>query len=135
MGVYQSFVVHRQVVDKFLCGDVVNLTLTRHNGVMSNTATFTKSPTSKFTYIGYANSETAYVGSTYIWSYPRHSTAIAEWEYRPDRQTFVVVYKASETRYLYEGVPMSVIFSMMTADSLGAFIAREVKPNYSVVGA
>lgn len=108
--------------------------LTRHNEGMSNTATFRKSLTGKFTYIDYANGEWAMVGKTSIWSRPDHSTAIAEWAYYPASQTLTVMYKNGDTRYRYEGVPMSVIFSMMTADSLGAFIAREVKPNYSVVG-
>ena len=134
-GVCHGFFIHRQVVDNFLCPNVVSMTLTRHNEGMSNTATFRKSLTGKFTYIDYANGEWAMVGKTSIWSQPDHSTAIAEWAYYPASQTLTVMYKNGDTRYRYEGVPMSVIFSMMTADSLGAFIAREVKPHYSVVGA
>jgi hypothetical protein len=99
---------------------------------MSNTATFRKSLKGKFTYIDYANGECAYVTSRNIWSQPDHSSAIDEWTYRPVNQTLEVVYKNNPTQYIYEGVPMSVIFSMMTADSLGVFIAKEVKPKYSV---
>jgi len=100
---------------------------------MSNTATLRKSFTGKFTYIEYANGEYAHVGKKFIFSYPENSTAIAEWTYNPTTQTLGVIYKSSETiRYNYDGVPMSVIFTMLTADSLGAFIAREVKPNYTV---
>jgi hypothetical protein len=99
---------------------------------MSNTATLKKSLTGKFTYIDYANGECAIVGKSYIMSFPENSTAIAEWTYRPAKQTLSVIYKKGDTRYTYEAVPMSVIFAMLTADSLGAFIAREVKPNYGV---
>lgn len=119
-------------MDNFLRWNVVSPTLTRHNGVMSNTANIQKSLTGKFTYIDYANGEMAIVGKTYIMSWPTNSTAIAEWTYRPAEQHLVVAYKNSTTTYIYEGVPMSVIFAMLTADSLGAFIAREVKPNYGV---
>lgn len=119
-------------MDNFLRWNVVNPTLTRHNGVMSNTANIQRSLTGKFTYIDYANGETAIVGKNYIMSWPTNSTAIAEWTYRPAVQRLVVAYKNSTTPYIYEGVPVSVIFAMLTADSLGAFIAREVKPNYGV---
>ena len=102
---------------------------------MRNTATFRKSLSGKFTYIEYANGEFAHVGKKNIWSLPDHSSAIGEWTYSPAKQTLEVVYKSNTTRYTYEGVPMSVVFSMMTADSLGAFIAKEVKPHYSVVSA
>lgn len=44
----------------------------------------------------------------------------------------VVQYKNSDTFYRYEGVPFTAMFALMSADSLGAFIAREIKPNYSV---
>lgn len=101
---------------------------------MKSNATLKQSLNGKFTYIEYSNNEWAMVGKNYIWSETSHSTAISGWEYRPHKQTLTVTYKNSDTRYTYEGVPMSVIFAMFLADSLGAFIAREVKPNYSVVG-
>ena len=119
-------------MDNFLRWNVVSTTLTSHNGVMSNTATLKKSLTGKFTYIEYTNGECAIIGEDYIMSFPENSTAIAEWTYRPAKQTLSVIYKKGDTRYTYEAVPMSVIFAMLTADSLGAFIAREVKPNYGV---
>lgn len=102
---------------------------------MSNTATFRKSLTGKFTYIDYANGEWAMVSKNSVWSHPSNSTAIKAWDYFPASKRLTVVYKNSDKAYYYEGVPMGVIFAMMTADSLGAFIAREVKPHYSVVGA
>lgn len=100
---------------------------------MSNTATIQPAVTGKFTYITYANNECAIVAKAFIYSFPENSTAVAEWTYRPAEQTLSVIYKNGDTRYTYEGVPMSTVFAMLTAESLGAFIAREVKPNFGVI--
>ena len=84
--------------------------------------------------ITYANGEWAHFqkDGTILASLPHNSTAIEFWYYNLADQELVVQYKSSETFYHYEGVPFSVIFDLMLADSLGAFIAKEVKPNYSV---
>jgi len=99
---------------------------------MSNTATFRKSLRGTTTYIDYANGEIAYVDKTGVWSMPHNSTAIKMWDYKPETQVLTVAYLNSPTWYRYEGVPMRVIFDLLLADSLGAFIAREVKPHYGV---
>lgn len=99
---------------------------------MSNTATLTKSLRGDITYINYANNEFAIIGNNSIFSLPTNSSSIAEWTYEPEEQALSVIYKSCETkRYYYEGVPMSVVFALLTADSIGSFIAREVKPNYT----
>jgi hypothetical protein len=84
--------------------------------------------------ITYANGEWAHfqLDGTILASLPHNSTAIEFWYYNLSHQMLVVQYKSSETYYHYDGVPFSVIFDLMLADSLGAFIAKEVKPNYSV---
>ena len=80
----------------------------------------------------YANDEWAWVSKDYIASSPMHSSAIGFWKYEVGTQLLIVKYKNSETFYTYEGVPFPTMFALMSADSLGAFIAREVKPNFSV---
>ena len=82
--------------------------------------------------VTYANDEWAWVSGDYIASHTKHSTAIAWWKYEVSTQFLVVQYKNSDTFYRYEGVPFTAMFALMSADSLGAFIAREIKPNYSV---
>jgi hypothetical protein len=99
---------------------------------MSNTATIRKSHTGFTSVIEYANNETAMIGRTAITSYPLHSTAISYWHYNPATNELVVCYTDGDTYYTYEGVLMRTVFAMFTADSLGAFIATEVKPNHKV---
>ena len=125
-----TVVVHRKVVDNFLCRNVVSLTLTRHNEGMSNTLTY---DTDHNPCVTYANNEWAWVRDEYISSSTRYSTAIEWWQYNVKTNKLVVQYKNSETFYNYYGVPFALVFALMTADSLGAFIAKEIKPHYSVV--
>jgi hypothetical protein len=82
----------------------------------------------------YANRESAYFqqDGKILASLPDNSTAIEFWYYDLTSNQLVVQYRKSETYYRYEGVPFQVVFDLMLADSLGSFIAKEVKPNYSV---
>lgn len=80
----------------------------------------------------YANDEWAWVSKDYIASSPMHSSAIGFWSYEVVTQLLIVKYKNGDTFYTYEGVPFPTMFALMSADSLGAFIAREIKPNFSV---
>lgn len=83
--------------------------------------------------ITYSNNEWAFVGKDHIGSTPRFSTAISHWAYYPKESMLVVLYKSSnDTYYHYLDVPFSTILAMMTAESLGSFIAKEIKPNFSV---
>ena len=93
--------------------------------------TITKNTTDTLTY---ANGETAcfIMDGKYLSSVVRNSTAIQFWYYDLNANKLVVQYKSSETYYHYEGVPFQVVFDLMLADSLGHFIAKVVKPNYSV---
>ena len=97
---------------------------------MSNT-TITKKNTNC---LGYANEENAYFifEGKYLSSMPENSSAINFWSYELATNQLTVQYKSSPTYYHYEGVPFQVIFDLMLADSLGQFIAKVVKPNYSV---
>jgi hypothetical protein len=99
---------------------------------MNNTSTIRQSTLTGDTYIDYANQETAVVSERGIASVPHNSSAIEYWSYKVMTNELVVQYKSSETFYRYESVPFSTIFALMNADSLGAFIAREIKPNFSV---
>jgi hypothetical protein len=80
----------------------------------------------------YANGEMAWLDTDSIASSTYHSTAIAFWSYNVVTKELVIKYKSADTYYTYEGVPHSVIFDMMFADSLGSFIAKTIKPTYSV---
>lgn len=98
---------------------------------MSNATTITKTA---YGSLAYANGENAHfiMDGRYLSSVVRNSTAIGYWYYDLKTNALVVQYKSSETYYRYEGVPFQVVFDLMLADSLGHFIAKVVKPNYSV---
>jgi hypothetical protein len=97
---------------------------------MSNTLTY---DTDTSPCVTYANNEWAWVREDSISSAPLHSTAISHWHYNVKTNVLTVQYKGSETFYYYEGVPFSAMFALMSADSLGAFIAKEIKPIYGLV--
>jgi hypothetical protein len=80
----------------------------------------------------YANGEQAWLHETRIGSIVDNSTAIQYWSYDIETKKLTVQYRSSDTYYYYEEVPYTVIFEMMFADSLGAFIAKTIKPTYSV---
>lgn len=84
--------------------------------------------------ITYANDEWAHFlqDGTILSSVTRNSSAVKFWFYDLTNKQLTVQYAKSETYYRYEEVPFQVIFDLMLADSLGSFIAKEVKPNYSV---
>lgn len=80
----------------------------------------------------YANLELAILDGDEIRSSCQKSSAISWWSYNVVSKDFTVRYESSKKFYKYEGVPHSIIIEMMFADSLGAFIAKTIKPNYSV---
>lgn len=80
----------------------------------------------------YANLEMSILQGDEIRSYCQNSSAIRWWSYNVVTKNFTVKYHSGEKYYTYEGVPHAVIIEMMFADSLGAFIAKTIKPNYSV---
>lgn len=82
--------------------------------------------------ITYANGEIAWLHETRIGSLVKDSSAIGYWTYDIVSKTLTVQYRSSDTFYYYEEVPYTVIFEMMFADSLGAFVAKTIKPTYSV---
>jgi hypothetical protein len=97
---------------------------------MSNTITYEN--TSIGQCITYANEEWAWVIGDAIACTVKNSSAIAYWSYNTSNNELRVQYKSSDTNYTYYGVPFSTLFALMTADSLGAFIAKEIKPNFSI---
>lgn len=110
--------------------EVVNLLLTRHTDVMTTT-TITKQSADCLLY---ANDERAFFLNEGQWlaSLPLQSSAIQWWSYELGTGVLTVQYQSSDTFYRYQSVPFHVIFDLMLAESLGHFIAKEVKPNYSV---
>jgi hypothetical protein len=84
--------------------------------------------------LAYSNNEHAFfiIEGAYLASSPKNSSAVQFWSYDIANGTLTVQYKSSPTFYRYESVPFQVIFDLMLADSLGQFIAKVVKPNYSV---
>jgi hypothetical protein len=97
---------------------------------MSNTLTY---DTDNNPCVTYANNEWAFVREEHISSSTKYSTAIDWWRYGVKSNILTVKYKNSETFYDYEGVPFALMFALMSADSLGAFIAKEIKPIYGLV--
>jgi hypothetical protein len=84
--------------------------------------------------ITYANNEWAWIKGDGISSCPTKSSAIEYWQYNVKTNALVVQYKGTNKEfYTYVGVPFSAVFALMSADSLGAFIAKEIKPNYGLV--
>lgn len=96
----------------------------------TNTVTYADHETGHM--VTYANNEWAWVKEDSIASYTTYSTAVQWWRYEAKYGILTVQYKNNDTYYKYEGVPFYTVFAMLTADSLGAFIAREVKPHFSV---
>jgi hypothetical protein len=97
---------------------------------MSNTLTY---DTDTKPCVTYANNEWAWVREDSISSATNNSTAIGYWHYNVKTNVLTVQYKNSDTYYDYEGVPFTAMFALMSADSLGAFIAKEIKPIYGLV--
>lgn len=100
-----------------------------------NTTTITHDTTTQkgIDYIGYANGEIAMATATAISSCPKYSEAIAYWDYNVADKMLVVRYMSSSRFYYYKEVPYTVIFGLLTADSIGAYIAKEIKPNYEMM--
>ncbi len=96
-----------------------------------NTLTFIRN-TNNDNGLTYANGEIAWLHETRIGSLVKDSSAIQYWTYDIVTKQLTVQYRSSDTFYNYEEVPYTVIFEMMFADSLGAFIAKQIKPTYSV---
>jgi ABC-type molybdate transport system substrate-binding protein len=99
---------------------------------MNNAITYTKSELNTDDAIYYTNNEVAFINKDYIASYVQNSSAIQHWAFHFATKELVVLYKSSDTHYHYEGVPFQEIFALMSADSLGSFIAKTIKPTYSV---
>lgn len=99
---------------------------------MTETA-LTHIKTDRYQGLVYANGEKAWVRDDRISSLPDKSTAIGWWSYQTTTKQLCVQYRSSETYYYYEGVPYGVVIEMMFADSLGSFIAKNIKPHYSVI--
>ena len=60
------------------------------------------------------------------------SSAIERFHYMTNSETLVVVSKGNEKKYFYEAVPAYKIFQMLASESLGAFIAKAIKPHHEV---
>jgi hypothetical protein len=97
---------------------------------MSNTITYENTTIGQC--LTYANNEWAWVIGDTIACTVKNSSAIVYWAYNTSNNELRVQYKSSETYYTYYGVPFLTMFALMTADSLGAFIAKEIKPNFSI---
>jgi hypothetical protein len=60
------------------------------------------------------------------------SSAVTEWHYLVHTATLVVEYKGSPKQYFYEEVPSYKVFQMLASESIGAFIAKAIKPHHQV---
>lgn len=82
------------------------------------------------TVIHYGDGEMAFMRGDNITSLPSRSKAVSYWKWAKGELT--VQYRGTEVFYRHEGVPLSVVFDLMNAESLGAFVATKIKPNYEV---
>lgn len=82
--------------------------------------------------LNYANGEMAWITDDNVRSSCTNSTAIQYWDYNVVTKSLIVKYHSGDKFYTYEGVPYAVIIGMMFADSLGSYIAKSIKPYYSV---
>ena len=60
------------------------------------------------------------------------SSAVKELTYLTNRQTLVVVFVGNEKQYFYDDVPAYKVFQMLASESIGAFIAKAIKPHHEV---
>jgi hypothetical protein len=58
------------------------------------------------------------------------SSAISNWQWTP--QFFSVTYKSSKTVYFYHGIPFTTIVGLLATQSVGKFIATEIKAKFPV---
>jgi len=65
----------------------------------------------------------------YMTSTP-NSEAVTRWSFFPKYDYLHVTW--GQTKYIYSGVPFSVIARLLATDSVGRFLNTEVKPNYEV---
>ena len=81
--------------------------------------------------VDYANGEMAFIDPNGdIRSSLTHSSAVKFWKW--SNGTLAVIYQSSDKMYEYEGVPVTLVWEIMLAESVGAFIAKRVKPHYGV---
>ena len=60
------------------------------------------------------------------------SSSIDSIGYEPWAQELFVRFQGNETTYVYHGIKLETYESLLSADSLGGFINKEIKPRYSV---
>ncbi len=61
------------------------------------------------------------------------SSAVKEFTYLTNSQTLVVRFVGNEHKeYFYDDVPAYKIFQMLASESIGAFIAKAIKPHHEV---
>jgi hypothetical protein len=58
------------------------------------------------------------------------SSAISNWQWTPT--FFSVTYRSSSTAYFYYDIPFSTIVGLIATDSVGKFIATEIKAKFPV---
>jgi hypothetical protein len=66
-----------------------------------------------------------------IVGYPE-SSAVKDWTYLTHTQTLVVTFTSSTKEYFYNDVPAYKVFQMLASESIGAFIAKAIKPHHEV---
>lgn len=61
----------------------------------------------------------------------KNSTSIRYWAWY--RETLTVEFVQSPDKfYFYQAVPYDRVIELLSADSVGSFVAREIKPNYEL---
>jgi hypothetical protein len=61
------------------------------------------------------------------------STAISAFGYMPVTKSLLIVYKPEpKILYVYENVPEKIVYEFSKAESLGRYLAQEIKPKFQV---
>jgi len=77
-----------------------------------------------------ASGDNAFQNGERIGSFATESKSVEYWSYDAEQKELTVQYKSSKAFYIYASVPFSTLFGLLTAESIGSFVAKEVKPNY-----
>jgi hypothetical protein len=60
------------------------------------------------------------------------SSAIHQFTYLPHTQCLVIEYVGNSEHYYYDDVPAYKVFQMLASESIGAFVAKAIKPHHLV---
>lgn len=64
---------------------------------------------------------------------PENSSSVVKVSWADDDSLYVTFTSSPDSCYCYEGVTFRQMVKLLNADSVGSFIAKEIKPNHEVI--